>query len=206
VSRVVAMRHVGALLPVLHRVGSATRCECGIGLCKRTVRSIFKGTLTGTWRRGPGPGREGSLMRSATLAAAVLTICVASACAHSQSTRQPAAVGQSTNAPPPPASAGAFNSGAGAAPSSSSTAAVDNQGRPVIHVSKDYIRRLANEGFYPKNDKGQLVYCVKDAINGSRFKRERCMDSNQLEVELQRRQAQRDQLQSVTCTGGPSCK
>jgi hypothetical protein len=141
-------------------------------------------------------------MRSASLTAAVMMISAASACAQTETTRQPAAVSQPATATTPPASAAASSSGA----ASSSTAAVDNQGKPVIHVSTDYIRRLANEGFYPKNDKGQLVYCVKDAINGSRFKRERCMDGNQLEVELQRRQAQRDQLQSVTCTGGPSCK
>jgi hypothetical protein len=78
--------------------------------------------------------------------------------------------------------------------------------KKVIRVSKDYIKQLSNYGFYPKNDKGQLVFCKKDAPIGSRFVREHCMDSEQAAMLLERQQQQRDQMLPVACAkGGQIC-
>jgi hypothetical protein len=72
-------------------------------------------------------------------------------------------------------------------------------------VSKDYIKRLRNAGYYPKNDHGKLVFCKKDAPLGTRFATERCMDGEQLAMQLERDESQRQQLRNTVCQGGMSC-
>jgi hypothetical protein len=78
--------------------------------------------------------------------------------------------------------------------------------KTVLHVSKDYIKKLANYGYYPKNDKGQMVFCKKDAQLGSRFERERCMDGDQLAMFLEKAQAQRDGLKIPPCSDRIHCQ
>jgi hypothetical protein len=79
------------------------------------------------------------------------------------------------------------------------------QSNKVLHVSKDYIKRLANIGYYPKNHKGQLVFCKKEVPLGTRFEREICMDGEQLAMILEKNEAQREALQHIPCVGGKSC-
>jgi pyruvate/2-oxoglutarate dehydrogenase complex dihydrolipoamide acyltransferase (E2) component len=91
------------------------------------------------------------------------------------------------------------------APTSNSPATSSGHGdsKKVIHVSREYIKKLANYGFYPKNDKGQMVFCKKGAQLGSRFVKERCMDGDQVAMMLDRNQAQRDQFRIDQIAGPP---
>jgi hypothetical protein len=81
----------------------------------------------------------------------------------------------------------------------------DIQPKKVIHVSKEYIKRLANVGYYPKNDKGQLVFCKKETPLGTRFSREVCMDGDQLAMFLEGSEAQREAMQHIPCVRGLDC-
>jgi hypothetical protein len=72
-----------------------------------------------------------------------------------------------------------------------------------FHVSREYIKKLANYGFYPKNGKGQMAFCKKDARPGSRFVKERCMDGDQVAMMLDWNQAQRDQFRIDQIAGPP---
>jgi hypothetical protein len=120
-------------------------------------------------------------------------------------TPQTPTVPTATPVTPAPADA---TSPAKVTPSATTTAAAPNsdpQSKKVIRVSKDYIKRLANVGYYPKNDKGQLVFCKKDTPLGSRFSREACMDGDQLAMFLEGGQAQRDAFLNRPCLGPPQC-
>jgi hypothetical protein len=87
----------------------------------------------------------------------------------------------------------------------STSAKADEQPKKVLHVSTEYIKKLANIGYYPKNSKGQLVFCKKEAPLGTHFVKEVCMDGEQLAMFLERSQAQRDALLPQPCLGPPVC-
>jgi hypothetical protein len=100
---------------------------------------------------------------------------------------------------PPPAKEAASTTAA-AAPTDSAS-----QSKSVIRVSKESMKRLRNIGFYPKNDKGQLVFCRKETPLGTRFSSETCMNADQLAMFLEGAEIQRQQLQSINCMGGLTC-
>lgn len=81
------------------------------------------------------------------------------------------------------------------------TPAPDANAKKVIRVSDAYMKELRNAGYYPKNDKSELVFCKKDAMIGSPFTRERCFDREQLAMELEADQAQRQQLLGIAAIG-----
>ncbi len=113
----------------------------------------------------------------------------------------PALAEQSETTQPPPAATPAAstsvvsNSGITGVPSTEEAA-------KVLHVSKDYIKRVSNIGFHIKNHKGQLVFCKKEPQIGTRFETEQCMDSEQLTMLLEHQEAQRDEMRQPACAKG----
>ena len=111
----------------------------------------------------------------------------------------------STPTPQPDTQTGVAPLTSPSATTSGSPSEADLKSKKVIRVSKDYIKRLRNIGYYPKNDHGQLVFCRKAAPLGTRFERETCMDGEQLAMILEKNQEQRDGLNHVPCLGPPVC-
>jgi hypothetical protein len=68
-------------------------------------------------------------------------------------------------------------------------------------VSPSLLKRAKDEGFKPEVRNGVTVYCWKDADIGSRFTTKKCVGEDQLQIMLDRRQAQRDEVAKST-TGG----
>jgi hypothetical protein len=135
-------------------------------------------------------------LRSFILTCAVITIA-GSAVAHQSDTTPQRPLSTPAAESPTPADTTAASAAAPAATSGS-----DANAKKTIRVSKDYIKRLANIGFHPKNSKGQLVFCKKSAQLGTRFETEQCMDGEQLTMLLERTEAQKLQMQDTACAKG----
>jgi hypothetical protein len=94
-----------------------------------------------------------------------------------------------------------------AAPGTTATASAPATASPnVIHVSKEYIKQLANYGFYPRNHGGQVVFCKNEAQLGSRFANEHCLDGPHLEIALKQFAAQRDYMTRTDALEQPNPK
>lgn len=68
--------------------------------------------------------------------------------------------------------------------------------------SADVVKRARDAGFKPEVRNGVTVYCWKDADTGSRLPTKKCVGEDQMEMMLERRQAQRDAIQQNNSTPG----
>jgi hypothetical protein len=128
----------------------------------------------------------------------------------SSATAPASAVPATTTQTPPPSAVpqGAASSATAQsnAPTNGGDAAkADDKAKKVIHVSTDYVKKLANYGYYPKNAKGELVFCKKQTPLGTHFAREVCMDGEQLSMFLEKAEAQREEMRRRICVGGLDC-
>jgi hypothetical protein len=88
-----------------------------------------------------------------------------------------------------------------AAASKPASAATDASSDPSPEVLKEARR----EGFKPKKRDGVTKFCYTDATMGTRFETEKCFDQAHMEMLVQQRQDQRNQLSKPVACGGPSC-
>jgi hypothetical protein len=99
-----------------------------------------------------------------------------------------------------PASSSASASPAAApAPTSSSTAAASPS-----DPSPELIKKARSEGFKPEKQKsGETLFCYKDASLGTKFETKKCIKQDELQIVIDARQDQRNQISSKarTCTG-----
>jgi hypothetical protein len=65
----------------------------------------------------------------------------------------------------------------------------------------DLVKQAREAGFKPEVRNGVTVFCWNDADIGSRLSTKKCVREAQLRVILDRRQAQRDALQTVPTAG-----
>jgi hypothetical protein len=126
--------------------------------------------------------------RSLILAGAILGI---SATVHAQ---QPAAAPAAADAPPPAATAPAATTAPAAAPAAAASAAASPKAADDV-PSPAVLKKAHAAGYYTKVRHGNVVYCKSDAVLGTRFTSENCINQDQLEQTLLQAQAQRDQLQ-----------
>jgi hypothetical protein len=67
--------------------------------------------------------------------------------------------------------------------------------------SPDLVKRAKEAGFKPEVRNSVTVYCWKDADIGSRLPTKKCVGEDQLEIMLERRQAQRDAMRNNPAPG-----
>jgi hypothetical protein len=146
-------------------------------------------------------------MRLFPTTAVILTVVFAAPAGPLAAQQAPDASQQTSAATPAPAPAASPTTDK-PTEAKTATASADNkdpQSKKTIHVSKDYIKKLSNIGYYPKNDKGQLVFCKKETPLGTHFERETCMDGDQLTMILEKEQEQRDQMKRAPCVNVKTC-
>ncbi len=69
----------------------------------------------------------------------------------------------------------------------------------------EVLKQARREGLKPKKRDGVTKFCYTDATLGTRFETEKCYDQQHMEMLVQQRQDQRNQLsQPIACTGS-SC-
>jgi hypothetical protein len=130
------------------------------------------------------------------IAALALSPCHAQSPAASSA--PPAAATSSSASTPQSTTSSAAPAGSSAASSSASSTDSTPAG-----PSPDLIKKARAEGFKPEVQKsGETLYCSKDASLGTRFETKKCINADQLQAEIQRRQDQRDSIGRLrTCTG-----
>ncbi len=68
--------------------------------------------------------------------------------------------------------------------------------------SPEMLKKARQEGFKPKKRNGVTQFCRTDATLGTRFESETCYDQEHMEMLVQQREDQRNQLsQQTVCTG-----
>jgi hypothetical protein len=67
------------------------------------------------------------------------------------------------------------------------------------------LKEARREGFKPKKRDGVTKYCYTDATLGTRFETEKCYDQQHMEMLVQQRQDQRNQLSQPTACTGSGC-
>jgi hypothetical protein len=135
-------------------------------------------------------------LRPAALAAALVLAAGCAASPPTQSGAQPSSSAASSQ----PATAAA------AAPASYQDETPMSDTRLVS--SAQFATNAEQHGFKPEVRNGQTVYCWADKDIGSLIPTKKCVDRTQLDIMLQQRQHQRDQMNqgSFGCTPGtPSC-
>jgi hypothetical protein len=97
---------------------------------------------------------------------------------------------------PVTAPAGTDSTAAASKPASSATDASSSEPSPEV------LKEARREGFKVKKRDGVTKYCYSDATLGTRFETEKCYDQQHMEMLVQQRQDQRNQLgQPAACTG-----
>jgi hypothetical protein len=128
---------------------------------------------------------------------------------------QPPATGPASTAAPAPSnsstpSAAASGNGSQSSPgqSSSSTAspaaaASSSAANASSEPSPDLVKKARAEGFKPEKQKnGDTMFCYKDASLGTRFESKKCVTADQVQVVIDARRDQRNDLSKLrTCTG-----
>jgi hypothetical protein len=109
-------------------------------------------------------------------------------------------------APPPPAStSGTQTSSPPPAPAASppvtTTFTATTAPSDATIPSPDTVKKAKQAGYHPKLRKGVTVFCKEETEIGSHFSSENCINEQQLNLALERQQAQRDQMTNHTCTG-----
>jgi hypothetical protein len=65
----------------------------------------------------------------------------------------------------------------------------------------DLLKKAREAGYKTQVHNGVTQFCTETTEIGSHFKTKSCINQGQLELALERRQAQLDQLTNHTCTG-----
>jgi hypothetical protein len=65
----------------------------------------------------------------------------------------------------------------------------------------DVMKKARDAGLKPEVRNGVTLFCWNDADMGSRIPSKKCVNEAQLQIMLDRRQAQRDQMQQVATAG-----
>jgi hypothetical protein len=63
------------------------------------------------------------------------------------------------------------------------------------------LKRAREEGFKPEVRNSVTVYCWKDASLGSRLPTKKCIGEDQLQITLERRELQKEQLRNYPAPG-----
>jgi hypothetical protein len=71
--------------------------------------------------------------------------------------------------------------------------------------SPDFLKKARQGGYQVKVRRGTTLFCKSEASLGTRFVDEKCYNQDQLEMVLEKQQAQRDALQQSVCAGGGAC-
>ncbi len=71
--------------------------------------------------------------------------------------------------------------------------------------SPEVLKEARREGFKPKKRNGVTMFCNTDASLGTRFVTEKCYDQHHMELLVEQRQDQRNQLQQPGACGGSNC-
>jgi hypothetical protein len=100
---------------------------------------------------------------------------------------------------PAPAAAGTDSTAKASTPASSATAASSSEPSPEV------LKEARREGFKPKKRDGVTKFCYSDATLGTRFETEKCFDQAQMEILVQQRQDQRNQLGKPIACAGSNC-
>jgi hypothetical protein len=133
-----------------------------------------------------------SKYRNVTILGALLALGgVASAQQPGDATTPPSAPAPNASAPPP------------STPTSAAATAAKPPAKP--DPSAEVLKKARENGYRAKLRRGQTLFCREETEIGSHFSKENCIDENQLEVVLLRRQEQRDQMSNHTCSNGGAC-
>jgi predicted lipid-binding transport protein (Tim44 family) len=115
--------------------------------------------------------------------------------APAQSATPPAAAPSASTAATAPA-ASSNSSAAGSKAASAATANASDEPSPEL------LKEARREGFKPKKRDGVTMFCYSDASLGTKFVTEKCFDQHHMEMLVQQREDQRNQLrQQGACTG-----
>jgi hypothetical protein len=135
--------------------------------------------------------------------------------AQPPSTSAPASNAPSTNAPATNAPAESATSSANPSSSaaSSSTNAPATTSKPASSAteapssepSAEVMKEARREGFKPKKRDGVTMYCYTDATLGTKFVTEKCFDQHHMEMLVQQREDQRNQMKQPGACGGADC-
>ena len=119
-----------------------------------------------------------------------------------QATAQQAAPAGTTQAPAPTSPAPAATpSNTPQTKTPATTAAATTSAGP----SPDLLKTARQEGYQVKVRRGTTYFCKSITPLGTRFATENCYNQDQLEMVLEKQQAQRDALQQNVCAGGGAC-
>jgi hypothetical protein len=124
--------------------------------------------------------------------------------AGAASSAKPDASAASSATPPATPSAAAP---AAAAPTTPATAAkpAGSETTASSEPSPEVLKEARREGFKPKKRDGVTLYCFSDRSIGTKFETEKCFDEQHMEMLVQQRQDQRNQLGQPVACGGASC-
>jgi len=75
---------------------------------------------------------------------------------------------------------------------------------PADVPSADILKKARDAGYHTKVSHNVVYYCREDTDVGTRFRTEKCLTEEQLQVQLERLQAAKDQLRNNPC-GGSGC-
>jgi hypothetical protein len=113
-----------------------------------------------------------------------------------------------SNSPPPTPSPSASDTAAPtnsasaptAAPTSSALSA-DSNAASASDLSPEMIKKARSEGFKAEKQKnGATLFCYKDASLGTKFETKKCITPGELQIVIDARQDQRNQLKLHSCT------
>jgi hypothetical protein len=139
--------------------------------------------------------------RSAALISLMLMFvapCMAQApAAPAPSNAAPSQSPPASDTAPPPSSSAATPS----ATSTSSTLSAESSTASASDPSPEMIKKARSEGFKAEKQKsGATLFCYKDASLGTKFETKKCITPDELQVVIDARQDQRNQLRLRTCT------
>lgn len=100
---------------------------------------------------------------------------------------------------PAAAAAGTDSTAAASKAASSATDASSSEPSPEV------LKEARREGLKPKKRDGVTRFCHTDATLGTHFESEKCYDQQHMEMLVQQRQDQRNQLGQPTACSGSTC-